>query len=59
MERYKCSFCGKFFESGTGKILVKTSGTMVYLCSMKCEKNMLRLGRSPKKVRWAVRAEKK
>lgn len=59
MEQYKCSFCGKAFESGTGKMLVKTSGALLYLCSMKCEKNMLKLGRSPKKVRWIVRAEKK
>lgn len=48
----KCSFCGKTIERGTGKIFVKTSGKQLYFCSTKCEKNLLKLKRKPRKVRW-------
>jgi large subunit ribosomal protein L24e len=37
---------------GTGKIVVKKDGSLVSLCSMKCEKNMFRLGRNPRKQKW-------
>lgn len=42
-------------------IYVSKSGKAFYFCSSKCEKNMLKLGRSVRKVRWtkAYREEKK
>ncbi len=47
-----CSFCGKEIEKGTGKMFVKNDGTILYFCSRKCEKNMLELGRDPRKFKW-------
>ncbi|HDD04869.1 50S ribosomal protein L24e [Nanoarchaeota archaeon] len=48
----KCSFCGKEIEPGTGIMYVRNDGKIFYFCSSKCEKNMLKLGRKPKKVEW-------
>ncbi len=47
-----CSFCGKEILPGTGKMLVKNDGKILYFCSRKCEKNMLILKRVPKEVKW-------
>ncbi|MEM0150812.1 MAG: 50S ribosomal protein L24e [Thermoplasmata archaeon] len=51
VKRY-CSFCGNEIEPGTGKMYVKKDGSILYFCSSKCQKNMLKLGRNPKNVRW-------
>lgn len=48
----KCSFCGSKIEPGTGKMYVTKSGKVLYFCSSKCQKNMIELGRIPRKVRW-------
>lgn len=48
----KCSFCGKDAERGTGKLFVRKSGRVLYFCSMKCEKNAVKLERLPRKVKW-------
>ena len=48
----KCSFCGNEIRAGTGKIYVKKEGSTVFLCSKKCEKNLLKLRRNPRKTRW-------
>ncbi|RLF50754.1 MAG: 50S ribosomal protein L24e [Thermoplasmata archaeon] len=48
----KCTFCGNEIEPGTGMMYVKKDGTIYYFCSGKCRKNMLKLKRDPKKVRW-------
>ena len=48
----KCSFCGKIIERGTGKMYVQKTGKVLYFCSRKCEHNMLKLGRIPRRVRW-------
>jgi len=52
----KCSFCGFEVEKGTGKMFVKTDSTIFYFCSMKCEKNMLKLRRIPRNVKWTTEA---
>ncbi len=59
--KHICSFCGKEIEPGTGKMYVMRNGTVYYFCSSKCQKNMLKLHRIPRKVRWteAYRKEKK
>jgi large subunit ribosomal protein L24e len=54
----QCSFCKNEIEPGTGKMFVKNDGTIFYFCSSKCEKNMLKLGRKPRKVRWVVKKRK-
>ncbi len=48
----KCSFCGKNIRPGYGVTYIKTDGTILHFCSSKCRKNMLKLKRSPKKVKW-------
>ena len=59
--KHICSFCGKEIEPGTGKMYVMRNGTVYYFCSSKCQKNMLKLRRIPRKIRWteAYRKEKK
>ncbi len=52
MEKRVCSFCGEEIEPGTGKMFVKRDGKVLYFCSRKCEKNMLELGRNPRKLKW-------
>lgn len=56
----KCSFCGNQLAKGTGKMFVFNSGKILYFCANKCEKNMLKLGRKPLRVKWteAYRKEK-
>jgi len=49
----KCSFCSSVIEKGTGKIVVEKNGKVFSFCSTKCEKNLLKLGRDPRKFKWA------
>lgn len=49
----KCSFCNTEIKSGTGKMYVKKDGTVLWFDTNKCEKNMIKLGRIPRKVEWA------
>ncbi len=55
-----CSFCGREIEPGTGIMYVTKDGRVYHFCSSKCYKNMIELGRVPRKVRWtqAYRKEK-
>ena len=46
------SLCNKEIEEGTGKMYVKRDGSIYFFCSIKCEKNMIKLGRVPRKVKW-------
>ena len=48
----KCSFCGKEIEPGTGIMYVRNDGKVFYFCSSKCERNMMKLKRKPRKVEW-------
>ncbi|MDH5806513.1 MAG: 50S ribosomal protein L24e [Candidatus Methanomethylicaceae archaeon] len=50
---FKCSFCSKKIEPGTGIMYVKNDGTILRFCSSKCRKNMLYLKRNPKYLKWA------
>lgn len=54
----KCSFCGDVLERGTGKMYVKVDSKVLYFCSSKCEKNMLKLKRKPLATRWSKRFER-
>jgi len=53
-----CSFCGKNIADGTGKIFVFNSGKIAPFCSMKCEKNLLKLNRKPRDFKWTKFYEK-
>lgn len=48
----KCSFCGCNVERGTGKIFVETDGKIFNFCSKKCEKNMFKLKRKARTLKW-------
>lgn len=48
----KCSFCGNALKRGSGKMFVKTDGTVFYFCASKCEKNY-KLGRESKSRKWS------
>ncbi|GIU70995.1 MAG: 50S ribosomal protein L24e [Candidatus Nitrosocaldaceae archaeon] len=50
-----CSFCNRKIEPGTGTMLIKNDGSIVYFCSDKCRKNMLKLKRDPRKLKWTER----
>lgn len=52
-----CSFCGKELKPATGKTYVKDNGQVLYFCSMKCEKNMIKLGRDNRKFKWTKAAQ--
>ena len=52
VERKVCTFCGNEIEPGTGKMFIRKDGTIFNFCSMKCQKNLLKLGRVPRRVRW-------
>ena len=54
----QCSFCGSAISRGTGKIFVRKTGQTFFFCSNKCEKNLLKLGRSPRKVKWTIEFSK-
>lgn len=45
-------FCGQIIPKGIGKLIVKKDGSIVTICSSKCEKNMFKLKRSPRKQKW-------
>ncbi|MEM4267103.1 MAG: 50S ribosomal protein L24e [Candidatus Nanoarchaeia archaeon] len=47
-----CTFCGERIEKGTGKMFVFKTGKIAYYCSTKCEKNMLKLRRKARKLKW-------
>ena len=49
---YKCSFCNSELKPGTGKMFVKKDGKILYFCSQKCEKNMLKLKRKSIQTKW-------
>ncbi len=59
VEKRTCSFCGTDIEPGTGKLFVKKDGTVLHFCKMKCQKNMLNLGRIPRRVQWTKSYSKK
>lgn len=54
----KCSFCQQEIEKGTGKMFIKTDAKIFYFCSRRCEKNMMKLGRDPKNVKWIIKKKK-
>ena len=53
----RCSFCNALLEPGTGKMFVKRDGTVLYFCSSKCERNMLKLRRKSRRLKWAASAK--
>ena len=54
----KCSFCNNTIEIGTGVMFIRNDGKVFYFCSSKCQKNMLKLRREPKNVKWVTKKKK-
>lgn len=54
----KCTFCGDVLRPGTGKMYIQKDAKILYFCSSKCEKNMLKLKRRPYNVKWSGRYTK-
>ncbi len=50
--RRSCSFCGNEIDPGTGKMFIKKDGTIFLFCSSKCQANLLKLGRVPRRTPW-------
>lgn len=55
----ECFFCSKAIEKGCGKMCVTDTGVTKWFCSSKCEKNSIKLGRDPRKFKWASKQNKK
>jgi large subunit ribosomal protein L24e len=51
----KCAFCGRDVYLGDGLMYVRNDGTTRNYCSSKCKVNDLKLGRDPRKFKWARR----
>jgi len=51
----KCAYCGEVYETPRGLTLILKDGSIRYLCSSKCKKNMHMKRR---KVRWIKKGEK-
>ena len=54
----KCIFSGVEIPKGTGIMYVKKDGKILYFCSMKCEKNTIKLGRKFLETRWSGKYKK-
>jgi large subunit ribosomal protein L24e len=52
VERRVCTFCGAEIEPGTGRMYVKKDGVTHNFCSSKCFKNLIELGRVPRRITW-------
>jgi len=54
----KCTFCGINISEGTGKMLILNTGNINNYCSNKCEKNHLKLKRTPRNIKWTEDSRK-
>jgi large subunit ribosomal protein L24e len=52
VERRVCTFCGEEIEPGTGRMYIKKDGVVFNFCTSKCFKNMIQLGRVPRRTTW-------
>jgi large subunit ribosomal protein L24e len=53
-KNFKCSFCGKNFNSTTGMMHVRNDGTLLYFCSRRCRISSLSFGRDSRKLKWTA-----
>ncbi len=52
VERRVCTFCGVEIEPGTGSMYIKKDGVIYNFCSSKCHKNLVHMGRVPRRTTW-------
>jgi len=48
----ECSFCGREIRKGLESNYVTSKGKIHSFCSSKCEKNLLKLNRNKRNVKW-------
>ncbi|MAG47440.1 50S ribosomal protein L24e [archaeon] len=48
-----CNFCGNVINFGEGLTLIKNDGRILRFDKKKCEKNLLKLARKPRRVKWS------
>ncbi len=53
-----CTFCGTEIPVGTGKMYVKKDARILWFCSRRCEKNLLKLERNPRTTTYTAEARK-
>lgn len=53
-ERRNCNFCGNAIEPGTGRMYIRTDGTVFYFDRHKCFVNFVNLKRIPQDTRWST-----
>jgi len=58
VERRVCTFCGGVIEPGTGRMYIKKDGAVFQFCTSKCFKNMVELGRVPRRTTWTRHYER-
>ncbi len=51
VSRRTCSYCGHEIEPGTGIMLVRNDGSILWFCSRKCLA-LWRRGTDPRKLPW-------
>ncbi|MFC1686004.1 50S ribosomal protein L24e [Nanoarchaeota archaeon] len=51
----RCIFCKDEIKPGRGVTFVELSGKINPFCGSKCKRNMLKLKRDPKKVKWVTK----
>ena len=47
-----CSFCNRPIAKGSGTMLAKNEGPVLWSCSSKCKKNLLVLKPDHRKLKW-------
>lgn len=52
VEKRNCAFCGGDIEPGTGKLYIRRDGTKLWFDAMKCQKNLLKMKRVNREVKW-------
>ncbi len=53
-----CTFCAKNIVLGKGVTYIQNSGKILHFCSSKCQKNMLKLKRKARNLKWTDSYEK-
>ena len=51
-ERRVCTFSGEEIEPGTGTMFVRKDGSILWFKNSKARKNMVKLSRNSRKVKW-------
>ncbi|MCL4346898.1 MAG: 50S ribosomal protein L24e [Candidatus Thermoplasmatota archaeon] len=54
VERRSCNFCGKDIEPGSGRMYIRTDGTVFHFDRHKCYTNFIKLKRIPRETKWST-----